>query len=204
MMDDEKRQALENIELIKEFITETNRELSYSGGGWISIIWGIFCIVGFAGQRLFNIFGMLRGLWWLTLSIIGCLITYFFVKNRTHTQSQRRRGYIIKGFYLFWLPLLILAYALALFCVFVPEISYKYIPIFILLVISTGFLIIGFLFNKEILFMAIIGFVGTIITGIFFLDYADIILGLLFGIGLIATGVISNFRWKQDGRTYNN
>jgi len=204
MMEDEKRQALENIELIKEFITQTNQEMRYSGGGWISIIWGIFCLVGFGGQRLLNIFGALRGLWWLTLSVIGCLITYFFVKNRVRTQSQKRRRYMIKGLYLFWLPLLILAYVLASFCIFVPEISYKYIPIFILLVISTGFLIIGFLFNKEILLMGTIGFVGTIVTGIFFLNYADVILGLLFGVGLIATGLISNLRWKGDGRTYND
>jgi len=198
MIEDEKRQALENIELIKEFITQTNRELGYSGGGWISIIWGIFCLVGFGGQRLFNIMRASRGLWWLTLSLIGLLSTYLLVRNRAQTQSQRQRRYLIKGFFLFWLPLLILAYTLAFFCIFVPEISYKYIPIFILLVISTGFLIIGFLFNKEILFMGTIGFFGTIATAILFLNYADVILGLLFGVGLITTGVISNLRWKQS------
>ena len=90
MIEDEKRQALENIELIKEFISQTNKEMSYSGGGWISIIWGIYCLVGFGGQRLLNIFGASRGLWWLALSVIGCLITYFFVRNRTQTQSKRR------------------------------------------------------------------------------------------------------------------
>jgi len=198
MMEDEKRQALENIGLIRDLVTQTNKEMSLSGGGWISIIWGIFCLVGFVGQKLLNLFGPSRGLYWTILAIIGCLATYFVVRNRLKTQSQKRRGYFIRGFFLFWIPLIVLAYTLTFFCIFLPDISHKYIPVFIMLVISTGFLIIGFLFNKEILFMGTIGFVGTVITGIFFLKYADILLGLIFGVGLIITGLFSNLRWRDQ------
>lgn len=204
MIEDEKRQAIESIGLIKELITQTEREMWYSGGGWISIIWGIFCLVGFSGQRLLYTTGPLRGLYWTKgvywtiLSLIAILATYLVVRSRVKTQSQKRRGYFIRGFFLFWIPLIILAYVLSSFCIFLPDISVKYIPIFILLVISTGYLIIGFLFNKEILFMGTIGFVGTVITGFLFLSYADIVLGLLFGVGLIVTGLISNLRWKEQ------
>lgn len=198
MIEDEKRQALENIGLIKDLVTQTNKEMSLSGGGWVSIIWGIFCFVGFGGQRLLNLFGPLRGLYWTVLGIIGCLATYFVVRSRIKTQSQKRRGYFIRGFFLFWIPLIVLAYALTFFCIFQPDLSARYIPIFIMLVISTGFLIIGFLFNREILFMGTIGFVGTVITGIFFMKYADIFLGLIFGVGLIITGLVSNLKWKEQ------
>jgi len=198
MTEDEKRQALENIGFIKDIVTQTNKEMSLSGGGWISIIWGIFCLVGFAGQKLLNLFGPSRGLYWTILTIIGCLATLFVVKSRLKTQSQKIRGYFIRGFFLFWIPLIVLAYTLTFFCIFLPDIPHKYIPVFIMLVISTGFLIIGFLFTKEILFMGIIGFVGTVLIAIFFMKYTDLALGLLFGVGLIVTGLISNLKWKEQ------
>jgi len=198
MTEDEKRQALENVELIKDIVTQTNKEMSLSGGGWISIIWGIFCLVGFVGQRLLNIFGSSRGLYWTILAIIGCLVTYFVVRVRIKTQSQKIRGYFLRGFFLFWIPLIVLAYTITALCIFLPDLHHKYIPIFIMLVISTGFLIIGFLFTKEILFMGTIGFVGTVLTAFFFLKYTDLALSLLFGVGLIITGLISNLKWKEQ------
>lgn len=198
MTEEEKRQALENIGLIKDIVTQTNKEMNLSGGGWISIIWGIFCLVGFIGQKLLNLFGPSRGLYWTILGIIGFLLTFFVVKSRLKTQSQKIRGYFIRGFFLFWIPLIVLAYTITALCIYLPGLHHKYIPIFIMLVISTGFLIIGFLFNKEILFMGTIGFVGTVLTAIFFLKHADLALGLLFGVGLIATGLISNLKWKEQ------
>ncbi|NIO49612.1 MAG: hypothetical protein GTN73_09300 [Candidatus Aminicenantes bacterium] len=198
MIEDEKRQALENIGLIKDIVTQTNKEMSLSRGGWISIIWGIFCLVGFAGQKLLSIFGLSRVLYWTILAIIGSLATFLVVKSRLKTQSQKIRGYFIRGFFLFWIPLIVLAYTITALCIYLPDLHSKYIPIFIMLVISTGFLIIGFLFTKEILIMGTIGFVGTVLTAIFFLEYADLALGLLFGVGLIVTGLISNLKWKEQ------
>ena len=46
--------------------------------------------------------------------------------------------------------------------------------------------------------MGAVGFVGTVLTAIFFLRHTDIALGLLFGVGLIVTGLISNLRWKKQ------
>lgn len=198
MKEAEKRQAIENIELIKELITQTRKEMSYYGGGWISIIWGIFCFVGVGGQRLLNPIGALRGLWWLILTVIGICASYLVVRSEVKTQPKRRRREFMRWFLIFWIPLIILAYVLTLFIVFTPGLNPFYIPIAILLVISTGFIILGFSFSREILFMGIIGFIGTIITAIFFLEYGDIITGTLFGVGLIITGLVINRRWKEQ------
>ena len=103
----------------------------------------------------------------------------------------------MKWFFLFWIPLLILAYTLTLFTVFLPGLSPQYITIFILLVISTGYLILGLLFFKEMLFMGVLGMVSTIITAIFFLEHNEIILSLLFGTGLIISGVLINRKWRR-------
>ena len=197
MIEDQRKQALENIELIKEIVLQTKKEMSLSGGGWIAIIWGIFCFVGFAGERLFLADGPLEGLWWTILTVITIFATYLVVRGRVKSHSQKYRRRYMRWFFLFWIPLLILAYTLCLFCVFLPGLSHEYITIFILLVISTGYLMLGFLFFKEILFMGALGMIGTIITAIFFLEYSDIILSVLFGTGLIITGFVINHKWKQ-------
>jgi hypothetical protein len=81
--------------------------------------------------------------------------------------------------------------------VFLPGISKDYIGIFILLVISTGYIMLGLMFVKEILLIGIIGFISTILTAIFFLEYSDIILNILFGSGLIIFGLAANRKWKN-------
>ena len=201
MNKEETKEALENIQLIKELVTETQREMSYSGGGWISIIWGIFCIVGFWGVILLKVRGPLAGIWWTGLGAAASLATYLVIKSRTKTQPKRRKHSLVRYHFYFWLPLIFLAYVLAGFCIFSPDIPKKYIPIFILLVISTGYLIIGFLLRKEILFMGSLGFLGTVITAIFFMKYAYIILSFLFGLGLIVTGVVANWRFKKEWKS---
>ena len=95
-----------------------------------------------------------------------------------------------------------LAYTLALFCIFLPGLSPEYITIFILLVIATGYIMLGLMFFRGIFFMGLIGMVGTIITAIFFLDHSEIILGALFGTGLLISGLVINIKWKSlNGRT---
>ena len=194
-MEDQKQQALENIELIKEVVFQTKRDMSLSGGGWIAIMWGIFCFVGMLGVRLFLLSGLYAGLWWTALTVITVFATYLFIRTK-HTSHPQKHRQSTRWFFLFWIPLLILAYTLCLFCVFLPGLSPQYITIFILLVISTGYVMLGFMFFKEILLMGALGFVATILTAIFFLEYNDIILSVLFGTGLILTGIFINHKWK--------
>jgi len=198
MRDEEKREALENISLIKELIAQTNREMSYSGGGLISIIWGIFCIVGFGGEMLLKPVDLFEGIYWTALGAIFILATYLVIRKKLKTKPKKISSYLIRGFFLFWLPLIILALVLSSFCVFLPGFSPNYIPVVIMLVISAGYLIIGFLFNREILLLGTIGFVGTTITAIFFLKYIPLFFILVFGGGLILTGLISNRRAKEN------
>lgn len=197
MIEDERQEALENIKLIKEMIIQTKRSMSHSGGGWIAILWGLFCIIGISGQKIFKIFGAMEGLWWGILTVIAVLSTYLVVRARTRIQTQRTGQDMMRRIFLFWLPLVVLAYTLTLFCVFLPGLSTEYITIFIFLVVSTGYLILGFLFAKRLLIMGILGMLCTIITAIFFLEYSDIILNLFFGIGLILTGIVINRKWQQ-------
>jgi len=195
MKENQKQQALENIELIKEIVLQTKKDMSLSGGGWIAIIWGIFCFVGILGEKFFLLRGPYEGLWWTVLSLIALCATYLFVKSKRKSYPQKHR-HSVRWFFLFWIPLLMLAYTLCLFCIFLPGLSPQYITIFILLVVSTGYLMLGFMFFKEILLMGALGFVATILTAIFFLQYNDIILSLLFGTGLILTGIFINHKWK--------
>ena len=197
MTEDERQEALENIRLIKEMVTRTKQSTNLFGGGWIAIIWGFFCITGMAGVKLLKITGAAEGLWWTTLAVIALLGTYFVVRTKTRAEPKRISQQILHRFFLFWLPLITLAYTLVLFCVFLPGLSTDYITVLIFLVISTGYLILGFLFAKRLLFMGILGLLCTILTAVFFLDHSDIILNLLFGIGLIFIGIVINRKWKQ-------
>jgi hypothetical protein len=197
MTEDQREEALESIRLIKDLVIESKKEIRMAGGGWIAIIWGLFCYVGLIGQRLLIPQGPLMGVWWLGLSLIALTATFLLVKHQTKSQPAKPRYPYMRYMAVFWIPLIILAYTLCMFCVFLPELSRDYIPIFILLVISTGYVMLGFMFVKEILVIGIVGFISTILTAIFFLEYSDIILNLLFGTGLIIFGILANRKWQE-------
>ena len=197
MTEEQRQEALESIKLIKDLVMESKKEISLAGGGWIAIIWGVFCYVGLIGQRFLIPHGPLMGVWWIGLTVIGLFGTFFVVKNKMKPQSQKHRYPFMRYMLVFWIPLITLAYTLCLFCVFLPGLSRDYIGIFILLVISTGYIMLGLMFVKEMLIIGIIGFVSTILTAIFFLEHSDIILNILFGTGLIIFGLAANRKWKN-------
>jgi hypothetical protein len=197
MKKDERQEALESIELIKELVLQTKKHMGHSGGGWISIIWGVFSFVGVGGQRSFIPQGPLIGVWWTALAVVAGFASFLVSRRYLKSQPFRAEHGYLRYFFQFWLPLVLLGYTLALFIALVPSIPNHYIPIVVLLVISTGYLIIGFMFFRGILYMGIIGFVGTVISAFFFLEYSDIVLGVLFGLGLIITGIIINKKWKS-------
>jgi len=192
-----KQEALENIELIKKLVLQTKMHIGHHGGGWISIIWGVFCFVGVAGQRLFIPQGALIGIWWIVLAVIAGIATYLTVKKYMKSQPARIQQNYIRYFLQFWIPILLLGYTLATFIALLPSLSNHYISPVILLVVSTGYLMIGFMFYKGILYMGIIGYIASIISTVYFLEYSDIILGVLFGTGLIITGLAINKKWKN-------
>jgi len=196
MNSEEKKEALDNIKFIKSLIDETKHDIKISGGGWISIIWGVFCLIGSFGQVFLLKPGPVIGLWWILLTVIAVSATIFVTKRANKERSSEFKKYIFKNFIFFWFPIIALAYTLCFFCIFSPDIPKFYIPIFILLVVSTAYIMIGLFFTREVVAMGIIGFIGTIITAAFFIEHATIILGLLFGLGLILTGIIINNKWK--------
>lgn len=197
MKEEQRQEALESIELIREMVLQTKEHMGQYGGGWISIIWGVFCFVGVAGQRLIIPHGPLMGVWWAALAVIAiwasCLVRRRYIKAQP---TRAEHGYM-RYFLGFWLPLFLLAYTITFFITLTPSLSHKYIPVVMLLVVSTGFLILGLLIFRGILYMGIIGYGGTIISAIYFLDYSDIILAILFGTGLIITGLVINKQWKN-------
>ena len=192
-----RREALENISLIKTIVQQTQREMSNFGGGWIAIIWGIYSYIGVAGHRWLIPPGPIEGIWWTGLTILGVFASYLAARTRIGSQPRKERSQYMRWFLFFWLPLLVLAYSLGLFFVFLPGLSPDYITVFILLVIATGYTMLGLLFFRDILYMGLIGMAGAIIAAVFFLEYSDLILGLLFGTGLIITGLIINRKWKD-------
>jgi len=197
MKEDQRQEALENIELIKEVVLHTKKHVGSYGGGWISIIWGVFCLVGVAGQRLFIPQGALMGVWWTAL-VVAAIFASILVGQRYHkTQPVRAQHRYLRYFLRFWLPLILLGYTLALFIALTPSFSNHYISIVMLLVVSTGYLIIGLLFFRGILYIGSIGYFCTVLSAIYFLEYSDIILGSLFGVGLIITGLVINKQWKN-------
>jgi len=197
MEENERQEALENLELIKELVLQTKKHMGSYGGGWISIIWGVFCLIGVAGQRLFIPQGALMGVWWTALIIIAIFAS--FLVNRIYIKAQpvRAKHEYMRYFLRFWLPLILLGYTLTLFIALTPSLSNHYIAIVMLLIVSTGYLIIGLLFYRGILYMGSIGYVCTTLSAIYFLEYSDIILGSLFGVGLIITGFVINKQWKN-------
>lgn len=197
MNEDTRQEALENIELIKELVIQTKKHIGNFGGKYICFIWGIFSLVGVAGQRLFIPHGPLMGVWWMTLALVAGLATYLTVKKHLKSQPERTQHNYIKYFLQFWMPLLLLGYTLATFVALLPSISNHYISPVILLVVSTGYLMIGFMFYKGILYMGIIGYITSVISAIYFLEFSDIILGVLFGVGLIIIGLVINKQWKN-------
>ena len=197
MNEDKRQEALENIELIKALVVQTKKHIGHYGGGWISIIWGVFSFSGVAGQRLFIPNGPWLGVWWTALTLVAALSTYLVSRHYSKLQPVQVERDYLSYFIRFWIPLLILGYTLAIFTSALPSLSNDYIPIVILLVVSTGYLMVGLLFYRGILFMGTIGYVGSIISAIYFPEYSDIVLGILFGTGLIITGLFINKQWKN-------
>lgn len=197
MVEKEKQEALENIELIKALILRTKRDMSLHGGGWIAIIWGIFSFVGVAGQRLFIPEGYWIGIWWTALAVVGIMATVMVSRRFMQGQPKKERKDYMRWFLLFWLPLFILGYSLSFLIALHPLISNEYISPIILMVISTGYLMIGFLIFKGLLYMGVIGYISSVLTAVFLPDYGEIILGVIFGVGLILTGIVMNKKWKN-------
>ena len=197
MNEDKRQEALENIELIKELVLQTKKHINHYGGGWICIIWGIFSFVGVAGQRLFIPHGALLGIWWTALAVITGFGTYLITRSYAKYQPAKAQHDYMRYFLKFWIPLIILGYTLAIFVAATPSLSNHYISIAILLVVSTGYVTVGFLFYRGILVMGCIGYVSSIVSAVYFLEYSDIILGVLFGVGLITTGLFINKQWKN-------
>jgi len=197
MNEEKKQEALENIELIKELVLQTKKHIGHYGGGWICFIWGIFSFTGVAGQRLLIPHGPLIGVWWIALAVVAGFATYLVTRRFTKNQPVKAQQDYMRYFLRFWIPLMLLGYTLATFIALLPSLSNHYISIVMLLVVSTGYLIIGFLFYRWILYMGFIGYIGSIICAVYFLQYNDIILGVLFGTGLIITGLFINKQWKN-------
>lgn len=197
MNEDERQEALENIELIKELVIQTKQHIGHHGGGWISIIWGVFCFVGVSGQRLFIPQGVLMGVWWIVLAAVAGFATYLTVKKSLKSLAVRPHHNYSRYFLQFWIPLILLGYTLAILIALLPSLSNHYISPVILLVVSTGYIMIGLMFYKGILYMGVVGYIASIISGVYFLEYSDIILGIVFGGGLIITGLFINKQWKN-------
>lgn len=202
MTEDEKKQALQDIAYIKEMVSQARKEISHFGSGWIIMLWGIFTYVGVAGQIFLFTDGPSIGIWWTALTIVTIILCFMIAKSHMRGETPRQYRAFARWFMIFWLPLLALAYTLALFCIFLPGISHDYITIFILLVISTGYIMLGLMFFRGIFLMGLIGMLVTIVTAIFFLEHTEIILGALFGTGLLISGLVVNIKWKNiNGRT---
>ena len=197
MNEDTKQEALENIELIKHLVLQTEKHVGQYGGGWICFIWGVFSFVGVAGQRLLIPQGPLMGVWWIGLAVVAGFATFLVVRRYLKTEPIRAQHDYLRYFLRFWIPLLLLGYTLAISIALLPSLSNQYISIVMLLVVSTGYLIIGFLFYRGMLYMGVVGYIGSIICAVYFLEYSDIILGILFGVGLILTGLVINKKWKN-------
>ncbi len=201
MEQDERKEALENIELIKEMVFQTKKHLSHYGLGWISIIWGIFCLVGVAGERLLIAYviphGTLVGLWWLVLTIIAGFGTYLVYRRHLKTEPIKPQNSSFRYFASFWIPLFLLGFTLATFIASISSLSPRYISIVMLLIVSTGYIMLGLTFFKEILYMGIAGYASSILCAVFFVQWSDIILGGIFGLGLILTGLVVNRQWKN-------
>jgi hypothetical protein len=150
-----------------------------------------------AGQRLFIPHGTQLGIWWTALAIITGFGTFLITRRYAKYQPIKAQHDYLRYFLKFWIPLLLLGYTLAIFVAANPSLPNHYISIVILLVVSTGYLTIGFLFYKGILVMGCVGYAGSVISAIYFPEYSDIILGVLFGIGLITTGLFINRQWKN-------
>ncbi len=197
MNEDTRQEALESIALIKNLVIQTKKHVGLYGGGWICIIWGVFCFIGIAGQRLLIPPGPLMGVWWTGLAVVAGFATFLVARGSAKTEPIRARHNYMRYFLKFWIPLLLLGYSLATLIALLPSLSNQYISIVMLLVVATGYLIIGLLFYRGMFYMGVIGYIGSITCAVFFLEYSDIILGTLFGVGLTLTGLVINKQWKS-------
>lgn len=194
MTESEKQDALDSIALIRNLVEQSQKEMTHAGSGWICIIWGLYTFLGYAGSQLLHRAGafFLSGLWWPFLMPFGFAASILVIRRKMTTRSCKVRGSLTGWFVLFWIPLVLLMVALAALCGLLPDLPAKYGLPFILLVVSTGYLMVGLVFHKGLLAMGILGFAGTMVTTLFFIEQAGLIFTLLFGLGLIITGLILN------------
>lgn len=196
MTETEKQSALESIALIKNLVDRSHREITHGGSGWICIIWGFYALLGYAGSHLFHHWHSpaLAGWWWPFLMLFGFAASIIVIRRKAATRSARLKGSLTGWFMLFWIPLILLMAALIALCLLLPDLPIKYITPFVLLVVSAGYLMIGLMFHKSLLVMGFLGLAGTFVTTVFFIEQAGPILSLLFGLGLIVTGLLLNRR----------
>lgn len=126
------------------------------------------------------------------MSVPAFFLSVLVIRNRAKTQSVKLRRTLIRAFLLFWVPLLMLMAVLIVLCLVQADLPDHYLVPFILLVVSTGYLMLGLLFQRSILVMGLIGFAGTVAVTLLFIKQAGLLLSLLFGIGLIITGLVLN------------
>jgi uncharacterized oligopeptide transporter (OPT) family protein len=125
------------------------------------------------------------------------MATVMVSRSSMQGQPKKERKDSMRWFLLFWLPLMVLSYTLSFLIALHTAISNDYIACVTLMVISTGYLIIGFLFFRGLLYMGVIGYLSSVLTAVFLPKYGDIILGVIFGVGLIITGLVMNKKWKN-------
>jgi len=197
MNEDEKNEAMENIRLIKDLVMKTKTEMVKVSSGWIAIVWGIFCIIGFLGQQFLIPQNAWSAAWWTGLSGIAVFATFRISRSQMSGRSREWIRFVIWKFIGFWLPLVFLGYALVAFCLLHPEVSPDYISVAFMLVISTGYMILGTMVDRVMLYMGLVGFIGSLVTAIFFLSLSSLIFCVLFGIGLIVSGWVMIVKEKK-------
>ncbi|MFX3632767.1 MAG: hypothetical protein ACE3L7_06800 [Candidatus Pristimantibacillus sp.] len=183
--------ALEDIEFIKRLITRNQKKLDQSPP--FLFIWGTYMLVGFIGMQ-FDV-TVWPNWYWSIASVIGGLLSAIVGSRQSRHMPKQSGG---STGWMFWLPFLIV-FLSGFFMMITGVVKQEYISLFWLNLIGIAYVSMGPLIGKGPVILGVWFVVMSVLIRLFFLDYQFLILGLLGGGSMLATGLLLQRRRSIDG-----
>lgn len=184
----EAKQALEDLQTIRQVMERTRNAIATSGAGYIMIVWGVIWLIGFTGSQFLH--DELQGKIWLIAVPLG-IVASIVLGHRSGKQVRGRPEWKIGAF---WLALFFYA---SLWGQLFPTPDNAMVgSLFIVTVVMFGYVIMGLWLSTPFAWIGI-GITALALIGYYLLPaYFPLWMALCGGGTLIGSGIYILRRWR--------
>lgn len=183
-------EAEETLASIQKIMKKTRHSISSSGAYKFLILWGVIWVIGFLNSQFIH--DDMAGNIWIGLDILGGILSAFIgmrlnrgIRSSSPSTTGKRIG-------LFWLILFLYCF---LFILIASPIDSKQLAMFIILVVTLGWIAMGLLLSFVPVWWGL-GIVAVACLGYFFLPgIFFLLMAILGGGGMIVLGFTIRDRW---------